>query len=72
LWDSVNYGQSLHGLHNTKNLRTPGVDHRQGGPCSRLDRLLPIGSRAERGPALPLRKLTFSIEAVCAVAVRRP
>ena len=23
LWGSVNYGQSLHGLHNTKSLRTP-------------------------------------------------
>jgi len=25
LWGSVNHGQSRHGLHNTKNLRTPGV-----------------------------------------------
>jgi len=23
---SVNYGQSLHGLHNTKSLRTPALD----------------------------------------------
>jgi len=27
LWDSVNYGQSLHRLHNTKGLRPPGLDH---------------------------------------------
>jgi len=26
LWSSVNYGQSLHGLHNTKRLRTPALD----------------------------------------------
>jgi len=25
LWGSVNHGQSLHGLHNTKSLRTPGI-----------------------------------------------
>jgi len=25
LWGSVNYGQSLHGLHNTKSLRTPDL-----------------------------------------------
>jgi len=25
LWGSVNYGQSLHGLHNTKSLRTTGL-----------------------------------------------
>jgi len=25
LWGSVNYGQSLHGLHNTKSLRTPAL-----------------------------------------------
>ena len=25
LWGSVNYGQSLHGLHNTKTLRTPAL-----------------------------------------------
>jgi len=27
LWGSVNYGQSLHGLHNTISLRTPAVGH---------------------------------------------
>jgi len=27
LWDSLNYGQSLHGLHITKSLRTPAVHH---------------------------------------------
>ena len=27
LWGSVNYGQSLHGLHNTKSLRTPALKH---------------------------------------------
>jgi len=27
LWGSVNYGQSLHGLHNTKSLRTPDLHH---------------------------------------------
>jgi len=27
LWGSVNYGQSLHGLHNTKSLRNPELDH---------------------------------------------
>ena len=27
LWGSVNYGQSLHGLHNTKSLRTPALEH---------------------------------------------
>jgi len=26
LWGSANYGQSLHGLHNTKSLRNPGLD----------------------------------------------
>jgi len=26
LWGSVNYGQCLHGLHNTKSLRTPVLD----------------------------------------------
>jgi len=25
LWGSVNCGQSLHGLHNTKSLSTPGL-----------------------------------------------
>jgi len=25
LWGSVKYGQSLHGLHNTKSLRTPAL-----------------------------------------------
>ena len=25
LWGSINYGQSLHGLHNTKSLRMPGL-----------------------------------------------
>jgi len=29
LWGSVNYGQSLHGLHNTKSLRTPASDRNQ-------------------------------------------
>ena len=28
LWVSVNYGQSLHGLHNTKSLRTPALHYR--------------------------------------------
>jgi len=27
LWGSVNYGQSFHGLHNTKSLRTPALKH---------------------------------------------
>jgi len=27
LWGSVNYGQSFHGLHNTKSLRTPGLEY---------------------------------------------
>jgi len=30
LWGSVTYGQSLHGLYNTKSLRTPGLDDRHG------------------------------------------
>ena len=31
LWDSLNYGQSLHGLHNTKSFRTPDIVVNQ--PC---------------------------------------
>ena len=43
------------------------------GPAfSRLDRLLPIGPRAEGGPALHVRKLTLCIEAVCVVPARGP
>ena len=30
LWGAVNYGQSLHGLHNTKSLRTPVLVNLQG------------------------------------------
>jgi len=34
LWGSVNYGQSLHGLHNTKSLRTPGLWHLSPLACT--------------------------------------
>jgi len=30
LWGSVNYGQSLHGLHKTKRLRTPDLSDSYG------------------------------------------
>jgi len=34
LWGSVNYGQSLHGLHNTKSLRNPDLGYgRHAGTC---------------------------------------
>ena len=46
---------------------------RQAGPVfGRLDRLLPIGPRAEGGPALHQRKLKLSMEAVCVVPVWGP
>ena len=32
LWGSVNHGKSRHGLHNTKNLRTPAVVQSAGPP----------------------------------------
>ena len=34
LWGSVNYVQSLHGLHNTKSLRTPDLSNRK--QCTKL------------------------------------